>query len=92
MTKYTTNFGVWGDLKESGYGYGWWLGKVNGSQSFFALGHGGQYILVFPELDMIVVITSDPDVDWDQADLQERTALNIAADYIIPAVLQRRPD
>jgi len=48
---------TWGN----GYGYLWWLSDVRygGTKvhSFSASGHGGQVITVFPELDMVVVIT-----------------------------------
>jgi CubicO group peptidase (beta-lactamase class C family) len=44
-----------------GYSYSWWTkeyslpgGKTN---MFYALGWGGQYIMVFPELHMVVVLT-----------------------------------
>ncbi len=37
-----------------GYGYQWWVADG----AYMALGYGGQYILVAPELDMVVVFTS----------------------------------
>ena len=44
-----------------GHGYLWWLNKWNyeGERitSFTAAGNGGQYIMVFPTLDMVVVFT-----------------------------------
>jgi len=40
------------------YGYGWWMKDFAGVQSYFAWGYGGQYILLFPELDLTVVATS----------------------------------
>ncbi len=39
-----------------GYGYQWWT-DANGY--FMALGYAGQYIVVLPELDAVVVFTSD---------------------------------
>ena len=41
-----------------GYGYLWWLLEIGGFQTIAALGHGGQMLLVLPELDAVVVITS----------------------------------
>lgn len=41
------------------YGYMWWQRKLQGYHIFFAWGNGGQYILMLPELNSIVVITSD---------------------------------
>ena len=78
---------VWGSLTEGGYGYLWWLGKVSGKKVFFALGHGGQYIVCVPETDMIIAATSDPYIDWGVANDHEQSVLQIIADYIIPAVI-----
>jgi CubicO group peptidase (beta-lactamase class C family) len=84
FTGFTDN--AWGDLKNYNYGYLWWLGELKGYKVFFALGHGGQYIMNFPALDMIIVTTSESRVDWDSADEQERSVLNVMADYILPAL------
>jgi len=78
---------VWGRLSEGGYGYMWWLGKVSGKNVFFALGHGGQYVLCVPDYDLIAAVTSDPYVDWTTADYHERIVLQIIADFIIPSVV-----
>lgn len=37
------------------YGYGWWLGSHIGKRFFSMRGHNGQYVIVFPEEDVIVV-------------------------------------
>ncbi|MDB2315294.1 serine hydrolase, partial [Flavobacteriaceae bacterium] len=37
------------------YGYGWWLDVVQDKKVFMMRGHLGQYILVVPEEDLIVV-------------------------------------
>jgi CubicO group peptidase (beta-lactamase class C family) len=44
-----------------GYGYQWWTTSVDAHRSFVAVGSGGQFIQVIPELDLVVVITSDAD-------------------------------
>ncbi|MEX2363263.1 MAG: serine hydrolase [Balneolaceae bacterium] len=41
------------------YGYMWWREKVADYNLEFAWGYAGQYILMFPELDAVVAITSD---------------------------------
>ena len=41
-----------------GYGYQWWNQKVGDYMVLFAWGHGGQYIMMIPELDAVVVFTS----------------------------------
>jgi CubicO group peptidase (beta-lactamase class C family) len=37
------------------YGYGWWLEVFEGKKVFMMRGHLGQYVLVVPEEDLIVV-------------------------------------
>jgi len=43
------------------YGYLWWVTNETGHDSFRAMGFGGQLIQVIPDLDLVVVITSDAD-------------------------------
>ena len=40
------------------YGYGWWLRPLAGVPSFHAWGYGGQYIVVVPDLALVVTATS----------------------------------
>ena len=40
------------------YGYGWWMRDFAGRQGCFAWGYGGQYILIFRDLGLVVVTTS----------------------------------
>jgi len=74
----------WGPLTDYNYGYLWWLGKMNGYDLFMALGMGGQYIINFPDQDLIVVITSNKDISWDND--QEIPALEIVSDYILESL------
>jgi len=37
------------------YGYGWWLKEQNGKQFFMMRGHLGQYVIVQPEDNLIIV-------------------------------------
>lgn len=43
------------------YGYQWWVRTFGSRQypAYFAQGHGGQYIFVVPDLELIVAIASD---------------------------------
>jgi CubicO group peptidase (beta-lactamase class C family) len=45
----------------SGYGWLWWVGVDADHNSFRAQGFGGQYIHVVPDLDLVTIITSDPE-------------------------------
>lgn len=40
------------------YGYGWWLRDMAGFETPYAWGYGGQFILLVPELELVVVTTS----------------------------------
>jgi CubicO group peptidase (beta-lactamase class C family) len=40
------------------YGYGWWLRDMAGVPTAYAWGYGGQFILLAPALDLVVVTTS----------------------------------
>ena len=74
----------WGVLKNYNYGYLWWLGYINDLPMFMALGHGGQTVVTFPDLNLIVVSTADYNVGWDEN--QIRPILKVISDYILPAV------
>ncbi len=76
----------WGNLYDGGYGYLWWLGKIKEFKVFLAIGHGGQFVVNFPELNMIVATNSNAYVNWDTADNNERLVLDLIANYIVPAV------
>jgi CubicO group peptidase (beta-lactamase class C family) len=72
-------------IKGDGYGYQWWMRtfQVNGRKvfSYHAAGRGGQFIFVFPSLQMIAVFTgwNDNALGTQPFDMVER--------YILPAVL-----
>jgi CubicO group peptidase (beta-lactamase class C family) len=51
----------------------------HGHPSFAAVGYGGQLIQVIPDLDLVVVITSDVENGRDDAQ-------NLIGEAIIPAV------
>jgi CubicO group peptidase (beta-lactamase class C family) len=62
-----------------GYGYQWWVTSDHGHPSFLAHGLGGQFIQVIPDLDLVVVITSDAANGRDDAQ-------QLVGEAIIPAV------
>ena len=61
----TSRFGYFRDL---GYGYQWWSGRVGDRYFNYASGHGGQFIVLLDDLDMIIVTVADP--FWQQHDDQ----------------------
>jgi CubicO group peptidase (beta-lactamase class C family) len=48
------------------YGYGWWIRTIAGREAYYAWGFGGQYIIVVPDLELVVVTTSSPTVAEDR--------------------------
>lgn len=65
------------------YGYLWWIRSVSGYGGFYARGYGGQYLMVIPRLDLVILCTSD----WKQPEYREHYAL--VEQFIIPAVGNR---
>ena len=55
-------------LRDRQYGYGWWVYEIEGHDTCFAWGYGGQYIFVVPDVDMVIVSTSSPDVSEERRD------------------------
>jgi CubicO group peptidase (beta-lactamase class C family) len=74
-----------------GYGYQWWRGKLFVSdqsiKTFFASGHGGQKIFMFPTLDLVVALTHQV-FDNPFGDLRNVAMLTR---HIIPATLPPVP-
>jgi CubicO group peptidase (beta-lactamase class C family) len=63
-----------------GYGYQWWTTRVDAHPGFVAVGAGGQFIQVIPDLDLVVVITTDTDQDRsDPQSLIEGTIVSAIA-------------
>ena len=50
----------YGYFRDLGYGYQWWSARVGEHHFNYASGHGGNYIVLLHELDMIIVTTADP--------------------------------
>ncbi len=60
---------TWEEMSDVGYGFQWWTGEVRHHRLFFASGFGGQWIVVIPTLDMVVVSTANAyseSTEWEQ--------------------------
>jgi CubicO group peptidase (beta-lactamase class C family) len=64
------------------YGYGWWIREMAGRETFYAWGFGGQFIVVVPSLDLVVVSTSAATVSDDRRD-HRRTVDDIIEHLVI---------
>lgn len=67
------------------FGYGWWIQDIGGQTACFAWGYGGQYIMVFRDLDLVVVATSSPDVS-DERHGHRRALLALIAEEVVAPV------
>jgi CubicO group peptidase (beta-lactamase class C family) len=53
-------------LRDRRYGYSWWVHEIDGHETCFAWGYGGQYIFVVPDLELVIVTTASPDVSEER--------------------------
>jgi CubicO group peptidase (beta-lactamase class C family) len=71
---------------ESGYGYLWWIGRTGQYDYFFANGYGGQFIVVVPALQLVVVARSSWANAGRTADIQWMSTMDIIMSHVLPAV------
>lgn len=66
-----------GSFYDRGYGYQWWSSRAGKHYFWYASGHGGNYIILLPDLDMVIVTTADPLHDkWDENSWKYEGAVN----------------
>jgi CubicO group peptidase (beta-lactamase class C family) len=64
------------------YGYGWWIRDFNGREGCFAWGYGGQYVIVFRDLELVVVTTSVTTPDAERRDYR-RSIFGLVENHIL---------
>jgi CubicO group peptidase (beta-lactamase class C family) len=69
--------------EKAAYGFMWWIASVGGHEAFYARGYGGQYLMVIPRADLVVLCTSD----WKQPEYPQHFAL--VEDFIMPAIVSK---
>jgi CubicO group peptidase (beta-lactamase class C family) len=68
-----------------GYGYFWWIGSSGSHCYYFANGYGGQFIVVVPDIRLIVVATNNwSNVPTDTANQDWYNTLDVIINKIIP--------
>jgi CubicO group peptidase (beta-lactamase class C family) len=67
------------------YGYGWWIREMAGRQAYYAWGFGGQFIVLVPSLDVVVVSTSAATISDDRRD--HRRTVDEIIEYLIVSPL-----
>lgn len=50
-----------GSPEHAHYGYYWWVTSVGGKHAYYAGGFGGQYLVVVPDIQMVVALLSEMD-------------------------------
>jgi len=71
------------------YGYGWWTRSAQGYDVRYAWGYGGQFIFIVPELQLVVVATSDAD---SRREGGHTWAIHrLLEDEVVPAFLEAAP-
>jgi CubicO group peptidase (beta-lactamase class C family) len=73
-----------GDPVAPGYGYQWWTMTEQGHRGFAAVGLGGQLVEVLPDLDLVVVLTSEVSTAQDVRTGGASRAM--VSDVVVPAV------
>ncbi|MBT8399689.1 MAG: serine hydrolase [Rhodothermia bacterium] len=70
--------------RDVGYGYHWWSARVANRRFNFAWGHGGQFIILLDDLEMVMVVTAKPFyLQHDsQAWKHEKSNLNLVGKFI----------
>lgn len=84
----STNFthpNEWGAYRNYNYAYLWWLGQINECDLFMGYGYGGQLLIVFPDLNLIIVSTANHEADADASTAQEWAIFDIVSKYILPS-------
>lgn len=79
---WTVNVGRnWDD---NAYGYQWWSIRAGDYRYNLAWGHGGQQIVLLDDLDMMIVVTVDPQhlQHGDEPWRLEKASLNLVADFV----------
>jgi len=71
------------DRPDAGYGYQWWVPEHDGETAaiFAGNGYGGQFLMVAPEYDVVVVFNA-----WNIHESTELASWRALQDRIIPAI------
>lgn len=75
---------TWEEITNLGYSYQWWTGQMDEYSIYFASGYGGQWILIIPNLDMVIVTTMNAysEKNWEQM----TSFISLVYNNIIPGI------
>jgi CubicO group peptidase (beta-lactamase class C family) len=71
-------------FRDMGYGYQWWSASAGDHHFNYAAGHGGQLIVLLDDLNMVIVVTSEPFYlqHDDEAWKHEQANINLVGKFI----------
>lgn len=74
-------------LRAMRYGYLWWTDDGPRGDAFLAWGYGGQFLYVLPDLDLVVVATTEwRGVSSDEgSDVVEAAVLDVIENHLVQA-------
>lgn len=75
-----------GPLTQIRYSYLWWGGDIKGHHASLAWGYGGQFIMLIPDFNLIIVTTAEWQLGGAEANAAETQILNFMANEILPAI------
>ena len=74
------------DSPEWGFGFLWKITQCRGHPCLYQNGYGGQILVAFPTLDLVIALTSAFSEDAEEADVNHDTAWGIILDQVLPSV------
>ncbi len=74
-----------GGLRGISYGTLWWVVPEASQPLYFAWGFGGQYVVIVPGMNLVIVTTTSWPGMGAEAGAYERRTMDLLVDHIIPA-------
>ena len=82
ITFHVPDLGSDGAMTHIGYGNLWWTGTLGGQPVVLAWGHGGQFAILVPGLQLLVATQAVYDVSMAQASAQETAIHDLVGNFI----------
>lgn len=70
------------EIPFSGYGYHWWLDKLDNQRAIIASGYGGNFIFILPDLNMTIVTNANTNIGWQKNGENVNKIINLLTDLI----------
>jgi len=79
---------TWGEFTDVKYGYHWWTGIHNTDSLFMAVGFGGQFVVVVPARNIVIVVTSDKNCTLAESGARQDALIHLMATQVLAATSQ----